>query len=96
VGNIPLNSLLIVQLRLNPFVCRTKQHVKSENPQWRQDFIIPMTDTYGIMQLELVNIVHDGILYRHEKEIVIGTAEVLMADILSYHSDQKIKVLPTN
>lgn len=52
-----------------------------------------MNDTYGTIYLDLINIVHDGLLYKHEKETIIGTTEILMADILSYHSDQKIKVI---
>lgn len=46
-----------------------------------------MNDTYGIMYLDLISVIHDGLLYKHEKETIIGSAEILMADILSYHSD---------
>lgn len=45
------------------------------------------------MYLDLISIIHDGLLSRHETEKVVGTAEVLIADLLSYHSDQKIKVI---
>lgn len=41
--------------------------------------------------MEVISEVQDGILSRKIRQTVIGTAEILIADILSYHSDTKFQ-----
>ena len=49
----------------------------------------PINDSYGIIEFELVSEIQDGLLSRKIKQVVLGTAEILVADLLSYHSDNR-------
>ena len=56
------------------------------------NFIIihrPINDSYGVIEFELISEIQDGLLSRKIKQVVLGTAEILVADLLSYHSDKR-------
>ncbi|CAD8120960.1 unnamed protein product [Paramecium sonneborni] len=98
LSNIIQDSFLFVKISFPPFTCQTKQHVYSNNPQWSQDYIFPIIDSFSVIRLELISEIQDGILKRKVKQSVIGMAEIQIADLLSYHSGTKFSriQLPLN
>jgi len=83
IKGLPNNSSCFVRLSHPPFVLSTAKTLKNENIKFKQSFFLPIFDPYFPIQLEIVSAYNDGWLKENQKEEVICTGEILVADIIS-------------
>jgi len=76
-----------VRLSHPPFVLSTAKTLKNENIKFKQSFFLPIFDPYFPIQLEVVCAFNDGWLKENQKEEVICTGEILVADITSLRAN---------
>jgi len=77
------NSSCFVRLSHPPFTLSTGKTLKNDNMKFKQSFFLPIFDQYFPISLEVVAAYNDGWLKENQKEEVICTGELLVADIIS-------------
>ncbi|KAL4453660.1 hypothetical protein ABPG74_009556 [Tetrahymena malaccensis] len=92
---IPPNSTVFIRIKSSPFIFQTKENI-SDSPKWKQDFIFPFSNSYGLITLEVISMINKGWIKEKFTEKILASVSIQIADILGHNQDTVFKkiVLP--
>ncbi|KAL4497918.1 hypothetical protein ABPG72_014775 [Tetrahymena utriculariae] len=87
---IPPNSTVFIRIISSPFTFQTKENI-SDSPKWKQDFIFPFSNSYGLIKLEVISVINKGWIKENFKENILASVSIQIADILGHNQDTVFK-----
>ncbi|EAR95709.2 PX domain protein (macronuclear) [Tetrahymena thermophila SB210] len=87
---IPPNSTVFIRIKSSPFIFQTKENI-SDSPKWKQDFIFPFSNSYGLITLEVISVINKGWIKENFIEKILASVSIQIADILGHNQDTVFK-----